>query len=115
MSTLTICDRVMVVIAGKLDAFETLEELRNSNQYYRVASSLSEPTALPATPHSPHRIRGALGRLVALASGQPPVSHLSAPAKGADHSGRSTVKSSSTPGRLILPPPQEQRAARRWT
>ncbi len=28
MSTLTICDRVMVVLDGKLDAFETLEELR---------------------------------------------------------------------------------------
>jgi ABC-type multidrug transport system fused ATPase/permease subunit len=41
MSTLTICDRVMVILDGKLDAFDTLETLRDSNHYYRVASSLS--------------------------------------------------------------------------
>lgn len=41
MSTLAICDRVMVIIDGRLDAFDTLASLRASNHYYRLASSLS--------------------------------------------------------------------------
>jgi ABC-type multidrug transport system fused ATPase/permease subunit len=47
MSTLTICDRVMVLLDGRLDAFDTLDELRGSNHYYRMASSLSVPSTLP--------------------------------------------------------------------
>jgi ABC-type multidrug transport system fused ATPase/permease subunit len=41
MSTLSICDRVMVIIEGKLDAFDKVEELRRNNHYYKFASSLS--------------------------------------------------------------------------
>ena len=40
MSTLEICDRVMVIADGRLDAFDTLLELRRTNQYYRLASSV---------------------------------------------------------------------------
>lgn len=51
MSTLNICDRVMVILDGKLDAFDSLDTVRNTNQYYRSASSLasgtSEATATP--------------------------------------------------------------------
>jgi ATP-binding cassette subfamily B protein len=53
MSTLTICDRVMVVVDGRLEAFDTLEALRHSNHYFQLASSLAGsavpgPTAAPA-------------------------------------------------------------------
>jgi ABC-type multidrug transport system fused ATPase/permease subunit len=41
MSTLSICDRIMVLLDGRLDAFDTLESLRRSNQYYRFATALS--------------------------------------------------------------------------
>jgi ABC-type multidrug transport system fused ATPase/permease subunit len=41
MSTLSICDRVMVIIDGKLDAFDNVENLRRNNHYYKFASSLS--------------------------------------------------------------------------
>ena len=41
MSTLTICDRVMVMLDGQLDAFDTLDALRHSNHYYQLASALS--------------------------------------------------------------------------
>jgi ABC-type multidrug transport system fused ATPase/permease subunit len=41
MSTLTICDRVMVILDGGLNAFDTVQELQTSNPYYRHASSLS--------------------------------------------------------------------------
>ena len=48
MSTLTICDRVMVVLNGTVDAFDTLQELTAGNEYYRfasgIATSLSAPT-----------------------------------------------------------------------
>jgi ATP-binding cassette subfamily B protein len=38
MSTLDICDRVMVILDGHLDAFDTLALLARSNHYYRSAS-----------------------------------------------------------------------------
>jgi ATP-binding cassette subfamily B protein len=39
MSTLDICDRVMVVLDGRLDAFDTLALLARTNPYYRAASA----------------------------------------------------------------------------
>lgn len=41
MSTLNICDRVMVVIDGQLAAFDTIGYLRQHNSYYRSASALA--------------------------------------------------------------------------
>ncbi len=38
MSTLDICDRVMVIIDGRLEAFDTATALRDSSSYYRAAS-----------------------------------------------------------------------------
>jgi ABC-type multidrug transport system fused ATPase/permease subunit len=39
MSTLDICERVMVVVDGRLEAFDRIAELRESNSYYRLAVS----------------------------------------------------------------------------
>jgi ABC-type multidrug transport system fused ATPase/permease subunit len=53
MSTLDICDRVMVIIDGKLAAFDTIDFLQRHNSYYRTASTLAaggmlpEPASLP--------------------------------------------------------------------
>jgi ATP-binding cassette subfamily B protein len=41
MSTLDMCDRVMVVIDGHLDAFDTIARLERTNLYYRSASTLA--------------------------------------------------------------------------
>jgi ATP-binding cassette, subfamily B, bacterial len=41
MSTLFICDRVMVVVDGRLDAFDDPERLRETNPYYRDAIELT--------------------------------------------------------------------------
>ena len=41
MSTLDICDRVMVVIDGQLVAFDTMGYLSQHNSYYRSASALA--------------------------------------------------------------------------
>ncbi len=41
MSTLDICDRVMVVLEGRLTAFDTLARLQSHNSYYRSASMLA--------------------------------------------------------------------------
>jgi ABC-type multidrug transport system fused ATPase/permease subunit len=49
MSTLTICDRVMVVLNGRLNAFDTLGALQRSNDYYRTAASLTVGLASAAT------------------------------------------------------------------
>jgi ATP-binding cassette, subfamily B, bacterial len=38
MSTLNICDRVMIIIDGKLTAFDTINYLQQHNPYYRSAS-----------------------------------------------------------------------------
>ena len=41
LSTLALCDRVMVVRDGRLEAFASVEELAQSNDFYRVAAELS--------------------------------------------------------------------------
>ncbi|TML00110.1 MAG: ABC transporter ATP-binding protein [Actinobacteria bacterium] len=41
MSTLDMCDRVMVIIDGRLVAFDTKALLERENSYYRVASELA--------------------------------------------------------------------------
>jgi ABC-type multidrug transport system fused ATPase/permease subunit len=41
MSTLDICDRVMVIVDGRLAAFDTRALLAQDNQYYRSASMLA--------------------------------------------------------------------------
>jgi len=40
MSTLDICGRVMVVVDGRLEAFDTIKLLQSNNSYYRSASML---------------------------------------------------------------------------
>ncbi len=41
MSTLNICDRVMIILDGKLAAFDTISHLQRHNTYYRSASRLA--------------------------------------------------------------------------
>lgn len=41
MSTLEICDRVMVIANGQLEAFDTVAHLKQQNSYYRHASALA--------------------------------------------------------------------------
>jgi ATP-binding cassette, subfamily B, bacterial len=41
MSTLDICDRIMVIVDGRLAAFDTSAQLKQKNSYYRRASALS--------------------------------------------------------------------------
>jgi ABC-type multidrug transport system fused ATPase/permease subunit len=41
MSTLDICDRVMVILGGRLDAFAAASELREHSNYYRAALQTS--------------------------------------------------------------------------
>lgn len=45
MSTLDICDRVMVIVAGRLVAFDTKALLQSHNTYYRHASELATRTS----------------------------------------------------------------------
>jgi ABC-type multidrug transport system fused ATPase/permease subunit len=45
MSTLEICDRVMVIIDGQLAAFDTRERLQEENAYYRSASLIASGSA----------------------------------------------------------------------
>jgi ATP-binding cassette subfamily B protein len=45
MSTLDICDRVMVIVDGRLVAFDTRALLQEQNPYYRSASLLAAGTA----------------------------------------------------------------------
>jgi ABC-type multidrug transport system fused ATPase/permease subunit len=45
MSTLEICDRVMVIVDGRLVAFDTKALLQTQNTYYRHASQLAAGTA----------------------------------------------------------------------
>jgi ATP-binding cassette, subfamily B, bacterial len=47
MSTLGICDRVMIIINGKLAAFDTIDHLQHNNTYYRTASTLAAGGSLP--------------------------------------------------------------------
>ena len=39
MSTLDICERIMVIVDGRLDAFDRIAELRATNAYYRSTSA----------------------------------------------------------------------------
>ncbi len=41
MSTLEMCDRVMVIMDGRLEAFDTIALLQQNNAYYRSASMLA--------------------------------------------------------------------------
>ncbi len=41
MSTLEMCGRVMVIVDGRLEAFDTIELLRRKSAYYRSASALA--------------------------------------------------------------------------
>jgi ABC-type multidrug transport system fused ATPase/permease subunit len=41
MSTLEMCDRVMVILAGQLAAFDTKAVLQRDNPYYRTASTIA--------------------------------------------------------------------------
>jgi ABC-type multidrug transport system fused ATPase/permease subunit len=41
MSTLDVCDRVMVIVGGRLVAFDTIATLQRDNDYYRSASTLA--------------------------------------------------------------------------
>jgi ATP-binding cassette subfamily B protein len=50
ISTLDMCDRVIVIVDGKLDAFETTADLLTSNSYYRSASGLGESASGTVTP-----------------------------------------------------------------
>jgi ATP-binding cassette, subfamily B, bacterial len=50
MSTLDICDRVMVIVGGRLVAFDTKAVLEEHNPYYRSASILAAGTAGGALP-----------------------------------------------------------------
>jgi ATP-binding cassette subfamily B protein len=50
ISTLDICDRVMVIIDGSLEAFDTIDLLRRTNSYYRSASTLATGAAGGALP-----------------------------------------------------------------
>ena len=47
MSTLNICDRVMIIIDGKLEGFDTIPHLQQHNAYYRTASALATGGELP--------------------------------------------------------------------
>jgi ABC-type multidrug transport system fused ATPase/permease subunit len=54
MSTLEICERVMVIIDGRLEAFDRIAELRTNNEYYRSAllGRPSDPLAIEQSYHS---------------------------------------------------------------
>ncbi len=41
MSTLDVCDRVMVIVDGRLEAFDTIALLQSKNSYYRSALALA--------------------------------------------------------------------------
>ena len=53
MSTLDICERVMVIVNGRVEAFDSIAELHESNPYYRSAVSGAGPipTAAPDPIH----------------------------------------------------------------
>ena len=48
MSTLDICERVMVIVDGRLEAFDAADRLRRDNLYYRSASALAAGPSLAA-------------------------------------------------------------------
>jgi ABC-type multidrug transport system fused ATPase/permease subunit len=74
MSTLDICDRVMIIIEGKLAAFDTIGHLQRHNHYYRTASGLTtaETSSAELLPGAPRAVAhdadggyGASGRSLA--------------------------------------------------
>jgi len=52
LSTLDICDRVMVIVDGRVDDFDTASALRGSSAYYRRALGLTDsaPTTIAESP-----------------------------------------------------------------
>lgn len=50
MSTLDMCDRVMVILDGRVAAFDTKAVLQEQNSYYRTASMIAAGTAGGALP-----------------------------------------------------------------
>jgi len=50
MSTLSICDRVMIIIDGEMAGFDTVEQLQQHNAYYRTASQLAGGAAAGSLP-----------------------------------------------------------------
>ncbi|HEY4917361.1 MAG TPA: hypothetical protein VIH92_10650, partial [Solirubrobacteraceae bacterium] len=60
MSTLDICDRVMIIINGKLEAFDTIASLQQHNAYYRSATALAGTGALPELEALPDATRASL-------------------------------------------------------
>ncbi len=52
MSTLDVCDRVMVIDEGQLAAFDTVEHLRRENAYYRSAMGLAASASAGASPRA---------------------------------------------------------------
>jgi ABC-type multidrug transport system fused ATPase/permease subunit len=53
MSTLDICERVMVIVNGRLETFARLPELATKSPYYRASSADRTPT--PQSPNGDHR------------------------------------------------------------
>jgi ATP-binding cassette subfamily B protein len=55
MSTLDVCDRVMVISDGRLTAFDTIEALQRDSAYYRMATTLTGDRGTPGngSPISP--------------------------------------------------------------
>jgi ABC-type multidrug transport system fused ATPase/permease subunit len=47
MSTLDICDRVMVIEHGRLAAFDKIDRLERENPYFRSASMIAAGASLP--------------------------------------------------------------------
>ncbi len=47
MSTLDVCDRVMVIVDGRLMAFDMIEVLQRESSYYRMATTIAAGGALP--------------------------------------------------------------------
>ena len=91
MSTLDICDRVMIIIDGKLTAFDTIELLKRENSYYRSASKLTTAAPPPSdaamtdSPEPPISTQIAAGSTQAVADSaqavaDPPASSANAPA-----------------------------------
>jgi ABC-type multidrug transport system fused ATPase/permease subunit len=60
MSTLDICDRVMIIIDGQLAAFDTISHLQQHNSYYRTASGHADAPAgaLPSRPVTTRTAQG---------------------------------------------------------
>ena len=55
MSTLDICERVMVVVAGRLEGFDRIEALRANSTYYRSVSGTGLATSVAMQAGEPQR------------------------------------------------------------